>query len=78
MHCPRCGTELTIYEEHKGYRWLYRQYPCAKCKVVWDWASLIRHRFPDENRWKLEECRAWEVVGIPIIEEYYKTHSGGD
>lgn len=71
MHCPRCGTELTIHQEQRGYKWLYRMYPCPRCKVIWDWASLIR----GDNYWKLEECKAWEAVGIPIIEEYYKKYS---
>lgn len=71
MHCPRCGMELTIYQEQMGSKWLYRMYPCPKCKVIWDWASRLRG---GDNYWKLEECRAWEAVGIPIIKEYYETH----
>lgn len=73
MHCPRCGTELTIFEEHMGTKWLYRQYPCPRCKVVWDWASRIRNNFPDQNYWKLEECRAWEAVGLPILRQEMPT-----
>lgn len=64
MHCPRCGDWLNIYHEHRGYRWLYRMYPCPHCKVIWERASRTR----GENYWKIEECRAWEAVGIPIIE----------
>lgn len=74
IYCPRCGAELDIYEEQKGYllasgQWLYRMYPCSHCKIVWDWASKIRYQAPEENYWKLEECRAWEAVGILILQE---------
>lgn len=73
MHCPRCGVELTIYEEYGGTKWLYRQYPCPRCRVVWDWASKIVKGVGEANRWKLEECHAWESVGIPIIKEHNKS-----
>ncbi|GAI81041.1 unnamed protein product [marine sediment metagenome] len=72
MHCPRCGIELTIYEEKMGIKWLYRFYPCPKCAVVWDWKSKIRG---GENYWQLSECKAWDAVGIPIIKDYYDKHS---
>lgn len=75
MHCPRCGMELTIFEEHRGTKWLYRQYPCPRCRVVWDWASKIRYHLPEQNYWKLEECKAWKAVGLPIIEEHRKKYS---
>jgi len=70
MYCPRCGVELKIFHENHGHRWLYRMYPCPQCKVIWDWSSKIRHNNPREgNYWRLEECGAWEVVGLPILEE---------
>ena len=66
MYCPRCGEHLTIYSESHGYSWLYRQYVCKKCKLIWDWASRIR----GDNFWRIEECKAWEAVGLDIIKEY--------
>ena len=64
MYCPRCGTELKIYGEcGKGYKWIYRQYPCPKCNLVWDWASNL------EDYWKVEECRAWSLIGEDILKE---------
>jgi len=45
-------------------------YPCPRCKVIWDWASrMFNLRITDEKYWKLEECKAWKAVGIPILEE---------
>lgn len=69
IYCPRCGTELKVYQEHMGYRWLYRMYPCSVCKVIWDWKSLIKKKVGEDNRWILEECRAWKAVGLPILDE---------
>lgn len=70
MYCPRCGDELKIYQEQKGTRWLYRMYPCPRCKVIWDWASrMFNVPITSDKYWKLEECKAWKAVGIPILEE---------
>lgn len=80
MHCPRCGDELKIFEESKGYRWLYRMYPCQRCKVIWNLALRMFNLRTTEDRyyWKLEECRAWKAVGIPILEEAEAKRQGGN
>lgn len=69
MYCPRCGDKLTIFEEIQGSKWLYRMYPCQRCKVIWDWASKMKYQPPEENCWKLKECRAWESVGLEILKD---------